>query len=95
MSIARFVLKTISGVDRPAIMSAVPTLTGPTHVLDLGANIDSKPSTLLQFAIMGSIAVQNTENIDTPSIGLLNVGTEELKGNEKSQETSELLKNHH
>ena len=73
MSIARFVLKTISGVDRPAIMSAVPTLTGPTHVLDLGANIDSKPSTLLQFAIMGSIAVQNTEKIDNPSVGLLNV----------------------
>ena len=93
MSIARFVLKTISGVDRPAIMSAVPTLKGPTHVLDLGANIDSKPSTLLQFAIMGSIAVQNTENIDNPSVGLLNVGTEELKGNEKSQQTSELLKN--
>jgi len=93
MSIARFVLKTIKGVDRPAIMSAVPTLTGPTHVLDLGANIDSKPSTLLQFAIMGSIAVQNTENIKNPSVGLLNVGSEELKGNEKSQETSELLKN--
>jgi len=93
MSIARFVLKTISGVDRPAIMSAVPTLKGPTHVLDLGANIDSKPSTLLQFAIMGSIAVQNTENIDNPSVGLLNVGSEELKGNEKSQQTSELLKN--
>ena len=92
MSIARFVLKTIKGVDRPAIMSAVPTLTGPTHVLDLGANIDSKPSTLLQFAIMGSIAVQNTENKDKPSVGLLNVGSEELKGNEKSQATSELLK---
>ena len=92
MSIARFVLKTIKGVDRPAIMSAVPTLTGPTHVLDLGANIDSKPNTLLQFAIMGSIAVQNTENIDKPSVGLLNVGSEELKGNEKSQTTSELLK---
>ena len=93
MSIDRFVLKTIAGVDRPAIMSAVPTLKGPTHVLDLGANIDSKPGTLLQFAIMGSIAVQNTENIDNPSVGLLNVGTEELKGNEKSQYTSELLKN--
>ena len=93
MSIARFVLKTISGVDRPAIMSAVPTLKGPTHVLDLGANIDSKPSTLLQFAIMGSVAVQNTENINSPSVGLLNVGSEELKGNEKSQQTSELLKN--
>ena len=92
MAIARFVLKTIKGVDRPAIMSAVPTLSGPTHVLDLGANIDSKPSTLLQFGIMGSIAVQNTENIQSPSVGLLNVGSEELKGNEKSQETSELFK---
>ncbi len=92
MSIARFVLKTIKGVDRPAIMSAVPTLSGPTHVLDLGANIDSKPRTLLQFGIMGSIAVQNTENIESPSVGLLNVGSEELKGNEKSQETSELFK---
>ena len=81
MSIARFVLKTIKGVDRPAIMSAVPTYTGPTHVLDLGANIDSKPGTLLQFAIMGSIAVQNTESIDRPSVGLLNIGSEELKGN--------------
>jgi phosphate acyltransferase len=92
MAIARFVLKTIKGVDRPAIMSAVPTLSGATHVLDLGANIDSKPSTLLQFGIMGSIAVQNTENIESPSVGLLNVGSEELKGNEKSQETSELFK---
>ena len=93
MSISRFVLKTIDGVDRPAIMSAVPTLTGPTHVLDLGANVDSKPETLLQFAIMGSVAVQNTEKINNPSVGLLNVGTEELKGNDKSQETAELLKN--
>jgi len=93
MSIARFVLKTIEGVDRPAIMSAVPTLTGPTHVLDLGANVDSKPETLLQFAIMGSIAVQNTENINNPSVGLLNVGSEELKGHGKIQETAELLKN--
>ena len=93
MSIARFVLKTIEGVDRPAIMSAFPTLTGPTHVLDLGANVDSKPETLLQFAIMGSIAVQNTENISNPSVGLLNVGSEEFKGHGKIQETAELLKN--
>ena len=94
LSIAKFVLKTITGVDRPAIMSAVPTLTGsPTHILDLGANVDSKPETLLQFAIMGSIAVQNTENIDNPSVGLLNVGSEELKGHWKIQETAELLKN--
>ena len=81
MAIARFVLKTIEGVDRPAIMGSFPTLKGHTHVLDLGANVDSKPETLLQFAIMGSIVVQNTENIPNPSIGLLNVGVEE---NERS-----------
>jgi glycerol-3-phosphate acyltransferase PlsX len=93
MAIARFVLKTIDGVDRPAIMSSVPTITGHNHMLDLGANIDSKPETLLQFAIMGSIAVQHTENIQKPSIGLLNVGVEDMKGHEKIQATSDLLKN--
>jgi glycerol-3-phosphate acyltransferase PlsX len=92
MAIARFVLKTIDGVDRPAIMSSVPTITGHNHILDLGANIDSKPETLLQFAIMGSIAVQHTENINNPSIGLLNVGTEDMKGHEKIQATAGLLK---
>ena len=93
MAIARFVLKTIDGVDRPAIMSSVPTITGHNHILDLGANIDSKPETLLQFAIMGSIAVQHTENIQKPSIGLLNVGVEDMKGHEKIQATADLLKN--
>ena len=92
MAIARFVLKTIEGVDRPAIMGSFPTLKGHTHVLDLGANVDSKPETLLQFAIMGSIVVQNTENIPNPSIGLLNVGVEEMKGHDKIQDTAELLK---
>ena len=92
MAIARFVLKTIDGVDRPAIMSSVPTITGHNHILDLGANIDSKPETLLQFAIMGSIAVQHTENIQKPSIGLLNVGVEDMKGHEKIQATADLLK---
>jgi len=93
MAIARFILKTIEGVDRPAIMGSIPTLNGHIHVLDLGANIDSKPETLLQFAIMGSIVVQNTENIPNPSIGLLNVGVEEIKGHGKIQDTAELLKN--
>jgi len=92
MAIARFILKTIEGVDRPAIMGSIPTLNGHIHVLDLGANVDSKPETLLQFAIMGSIAVQNTENIPNPTIGLLNVGVEEMKGHDKIQNTSELLK---
>ena len=92
MAIARFVLKTIEGVDRPAIMGSFPTVNGHIHVLDLGANVDSKPETLLQFAIMGSIAVQNTENIPNPTIGLLNVGVEEMKGHDRIQDTAELLK---
>ena len=92
MAIARFILKTIEGVDRPAIMGSIPTLNGHIHVLDLGANVDSKPETLLQFAIMGSIVVQNTENIPNPTIGLLNVGVEEMKGHDKIQDTAELLK---
>jgi len=92
MAIARFILKTIEGVDRPAIMGSFPTLNGHIHVLDLGANVDSKPETLLQFAFMGSITVQNTENIPNPTIGLLNVGVEEMKGHERIQDTAELLK---
>jgi len=92
MAIARFILKTIEGVDRPAIMGSIPTLNGHIHVLDLGANVDSKPETLLQFAIMGSIVVQDTESIPNPSIGLLNVGVEEMKGHNKIQDTAELLK---
>ena len=92
MAIARFILKTIEGVDRPAIMGSFPTLNGHIHVLDLGANVDSKPETLLQFAIMGSIVVQNTENIPNPTIGLLNVGVEEMKGHDRIQDTAELLK---
>ncbi len=92
MTIARFILKTIEGVDRPAIMGSFPTVNGHIHVLDLGANVDSKPETLLQFAIMGSITVQNTENIPNPSIGLLNVGVEEMKGHDRIQDTAELLK---
>ena len=92
MAIARFILKTIEGVDRPAIMGSIPTLNGHIHVLDLGANVDSKPETLLQFAIMGSIVIQNTENILNPTIGLLNVGVEEMKGHDKIQDTAELLK---
>jgi len=93
MAISRFVLKTIKGVDRPAIMANLPTYTGHTHMLDVGANIDSKPETLLQFATMGAIAVQHTENISKPTIGLLNVGVEDMKGNEKIQDTALLLKN--
>lgn len=93
MAISRFVLKTINGIDRPAIMGRIPTMRGHTHMLDLGANVNSTPQILLQFATMGSIAVEYTENIKTPKIGLLNVGEEELKGHDGIQETATLLKN--
>jgi glycerol-3-phosphate acyltransferase PlsX len=92
MAISRFVLRTIKGIDRPAIMGRIPTMTGYTHMLDLGANIDSKPKTLVEFATMGSIAVKHTENIASPTIGLLNIGEEEMKGSEKTKKTATLLK---
>ncbi|WXT99865.1 MAG: Phosphate acyltransferase [Catillopecten margaritatus gill symbiont] len=92
MAISRFVLKTINGIDRPAIMGRMPTMDGHTYMLDLGANVDSSPEALFEFATMGSIAVKHTENITAPSIGLLNIGEEEMKGNEKIKRTSELLK---
>jgi glycerol-3-phosphate acyltransferase PlsX len=92
MAISRFVLKTIKGIDRPAIMGRMPTMTGHTHMLDLGANVDSSPQALLEFATMGSIAVEQTEGISKPTVGLLNVGEEDMKGNDKIKKTSELLK---
>ncbi len=92
MAISRFVLKTISGIDRPAIMGRMPTMDGHTHMLDLGANVDSDPKALVEFATMGSIAVKHTENINEPTVGLLNVGEEEMKGNENIKQTAELLK---
>ncbi|MBW5290266.1 MAG: Phosphate:acyl-ACP acyltransferase PlsX [Candidatus Ruthia sp. Asou_11_S2] len=92
MAISRFVLRTIKGIDRPAIMGRMPTMTGHTHMLDLGANVDSKPKALVEFATMGSIAVKHTENIASPTIGLLNIGEEDMKGSEKIKKTAELLK---
>ncbi len=92
MAISRFVLKTIKGIDRPAIMGRMPTMDGHTHMLDLGANVDSKPQALIEFATMGSTAVEYTEKIKSPTIGLLNIGEEEVKGNEKIKQTAELFK---
>lgn len=92
MAISRFVLKTIKGVDRPAIMGRMPTMHGHTHMLDLGANVDSKPQALIEFATMGSTAVEYTEKINAPTVGLLNIGEEEVKGNEKIKQTAELFK---
>nr|WP_315256939.1 phosphate acyltransferase PlsX [uncultured Duganella sp.] len=96
MAVARYVLKTMSGVDRPAICSIMPNQKGgPTYMLDLGANVDCEPHHLHQFAIMGSVLVSAMENIERPTIGLLNVGTEDIKGNDVVKATSKLLQIDH
>lgn len=91
MAIARFVLKTLPGIERPAIVSALPTEKGHTYVLDLGANIDSSAEHLVQFAVMGSVLAELVDGIKNPTIGLLNIGEEEIKGNERVKETARLL----
>ena len=92
MAIARFVLKTLPGIDRPAIASQLPTRTGQTTVLDLGANVNCTPVQLLQFAVMGSALVAAVEGVERPTIGLLNIGEEDIKGNDVVKETAELLR---
>jgi glycerol-3-phosphate acyltransferase PlsX len=96
MAVSRYVLKTMPGVDRPAICSILPNQkNGPTYMLDLGANVDCSPHHLHQFAIMGSVLVSAMEGIKRPTIGLLNVGTEEIKGNDVVKETATLLRADH
>jgi len=80
MAIARSVLKTLPGIDRPAICSALPTIKGHTYVLDLGANVDCTPEHLLQFGIMGAMLASAIDGVERPSVGLLNIGEEEIKG---------------
>lgn len=92
MATARFVLKTLPGIDRPAIITTLPTMRDHVHVLDLGANVDCTPEQLLQFAIMGSILVTAVEGKDRPRVGLLNVGEEDIKGNETVKKAHELLR---
>jgi phosphate acyltransferase len=95
MATARFVLKTLPGIDRPAIASALPSEKGDTHMLDLGANADCTPEQLLQFAIMGAMLVSCVENKPNPTVGLLNIGSEDIKGNEVVKQTAELLRASH
>lgn len=92
MAVSRFVLKTHPAIERPAIMTALPTQLGHVHMLDLGANVDSAPEHLLQFARMGSVVAQALDGIAAPRIGLLNIGEEEIKGNELIKQTNELLR---
>jgi phosphate acyltransferase len=91
MATARFVLKTLPGIDRPAIISSLPTGTGSTHMLDLGANSDCTPEHLFQFALMGSVLVRAMQNIERPRVGLLNIGAEEIKGNDRVKRAARLL----
>jgi len=91
MATARYVLKTLPGIDRPAIITAIPALQGHTHMLDLGANVDCSAEHLCQFAAMGSILATAVDNIERPRVGLLNVGAEEIKGNDQVKEAGRLL----
>jgi glycerol-3-phosphate acyltransferase PlsX len=93
MATARFVLKTLPGIDRPAIMTAVPTKTGHSYMLDLGANSDCTSEHLFQFAVMGSVVASQIENIKSPRIALLNIGAEEIKGNDTVRHAATLLAN--
>lgn len=93
MAIARYVLKTIDGIDRPAIAGRMPDFRGGgTTMLDLGANVDCSPEHLFQFAVMGSALVSVLDNKTSPSVGLLNIGEEAIKGNEVIKKTAELLR---
>jgi phosphate acyltransferase len=95
MATARFVLKTLPGIERPAIASALPSEKGSTYMLDLGANADCTAEQLLQFAVMGAMLVSCVEHKPNPSIGLLNIGSEDIKGNEVVKRAGELLRESH
>src|SRR5689334_3863847 len=92
MAVSRYVLKTLPGIERPAIAFALPNPTGYTMMLDLGANVDCEPQHLLQFAEMGHALVSALEGKDRPTIGLLNIGEEMIKGNETIKRAGELLR---
>ena len=91
MATARFVLKTLPGIDRPAILSRIPAHHGHTLMLDLGANADATPEHLLQFAVMGSVVASDLQGAARPRVGLLNIGEEDIKGNEVVQQAHKLL----
>lgn len=91
MATARFVLKMLPGVDRPAILFPIPSRLGVVYMLDLGANVDCLPEHLFQFAVMGSVLVASTSDNSNPKVGLLNIGSEAIKGNEVVKQTALLL----
>jgi len=92
MATARYVLKTLPGIDRPAITSEIPSIQGKTYMLDLGANVGCSSQHLLQFAVMGSVLANAVDEIQCPKVGLLNIGEEEIKGNDQVKEAHEVLR---
>jgi len=93
MAIARYVLKTMEGIDRPAIAGQFPNAKGgATTMLDMGANVDCSPQHLLQFALMGTALVSVLNGDENPTVGLLNIGEEDIKGGENTKKTAELLR---
>jgi glycerol-3-phosphate acyltransferase PlsX len=93
MAISRFVLKTLPGIDRPAIATVLPNMRGGyTTMLDLGANVDCTPEQLMQFGVMGAMLVAALEHDERPRVGLLNIGVEDIKGNDTVKRAAELLK---
>ena len=96
MALSRFILKMLPGIDRPAIATALPNVKGGgTTVLDLGANVDCSAEHLLEFGIMGSALVQAIEHIESPTVGILNIGQEDIKGNDQVKQAAQLLKTSH
>ncbi len=91
MATGKFVLKTLPGIDRPAIMAALPTTEGHLHMLDLGANSNCNSTHLFQFAVMGSVVASVVENIDNPRVALLNIGEEAMKGNDNIRQAAAML----
>jgi len=91
MAISKFVLRTVPGIDRPAISTTIPAIDGHTHMLDLGANVDCTAEHLFQFATMGSILAEAVDGVKAPKVGLLNIGTEDTKGNEPVRDAAQLL----
>ena len=91
MAIAKFVLKTVPGISRPAICTTIPSYGGHTQMLDLGANVDSSAENLFQFAVMGSVLAEAVDNTHEPKVGLLNIGVEDTKGNAQVKAAHKLL----
>lgn len=91
MAIARFVLKMLDGIDRPAIITAIPNVHGHVQMLDLGANVDCSAEHLYQFAVMGAALCSVVDSKESPRVALLNIGSEDIKGNQQVKETSKLL----